>query len=304
VSLSGGPLLGLLLGLGVMSALRGRAFLVVALALAFVGVLLAPGMLRPNHGRALVASVQPAIENNFLLDNRALLRRAEQLVDGGNDRYGDARRLLTFIHENGEVDLTGPQLQRYTELTALCKSKTQQGPVWEHPDFGSPRLARRYVGWQAAIAAVRHALAHGGRLALFGRGAGGYEREVIKQEKWFAGIPKLHYNTDEPEVFNLGCDEADTFSQFLVTATEMGLVGLAALVWVWLSALGKAGNVWATSRDSFHRGLALGLLGALIAFPVCAIFSGILVRGLAVPFVFIIVCANLLRRFETEVHPG
>ena len=376
VCLSGGPLIGLLIGLGVISALRGRVFLVVMIFVALLGGLVAPHAVRPHHGDALVASVSPAIDNNYLLSHSAMLRRAEELVYGRGDvldrfvgeitglssnpsplaeaaealkathtadarramvaalgeavdqdksiekakrkywakelrvaedceRYNDARRLLEMIRsdlEAGKAVLNGPELLRYAELYALCKQKTQKGPIWEHPGFGRPILARRYTGWIGAVAAIRKGSEDSSRAALFGRGAGSYEREVIKGD-WFAGLSKLKYDTDEPEVFNLGCDEADTFSQWLVTMAETGAIGLACLIWVWLGGLGKAARVWSSSKDSFSQGLALGLIGSFAAFAVCAVFSGVIVRGVAVPFVFLLVCADLMRRFEMEVYP-
>jgi len=373
MSLSGGPLLGLLLGLGVISALRGRVFLGGMVVLALVGGWLGVKALRPQHVDAVITSVTPFVDNNYLLDNRGLMRRAEELVYGRNDvldrfiddaegfssaaepliraakklkaiktvnerreaqaalskavdedksiekstrkywaeelrvagdceRYDDARRLLTFIRDDlkeRKISLSGEEQQRFSDLYNLCKTQTQ-GVVWEHHDFAGPRAARRYKGWNAAITAFQNALVKRPRLAFFGRGPGSYNRAIIRDARWYP-TAKLKYDTDEPEVFNIGSDEADTFGQFFVTLSELGIFGLVCLLWVWLSAVGKAARVWRITRDPFHRALALGLIGSLAAFPLCALFSGIIVRGVAVPFVFLIVCADLLRRFETEI---
>ncbi len=373
MSLSGGPLLGLLLGLGVISALRGRVLLGGMVVLALAGGWLGAKALRPQHIDAVIASVTPFVDNNYLLDNRGLMRRAEELIYGRNDvldrfigevegfssapeplieaakklkaiktadkrrkaqaalgkavdndesiekstrkywgtelrvaqdceRYNDARRLLTFIRDDlkeRKISLSGKEQQDINDLYSLCKKQTRS-VVWEHHDFAEPRAARRYKGWSAAITAFRNALIKKPGLAFFGRGAGSYNRAIIREIEWYP-TARLHYDTDEPEVFNIGSDEADTFGQFFVTLSELGIVGLVCLLWVWLSALGKAARVWRITRDAFHRALALGLIGSLAAFPLCALFSGIIVRGVAVPFIFLIVCADLLRRFETEI---
>ena len=221
------------------------------------------------------------------------------------ERYDDARLLLTFLRDEmdeGGSMLAGDELEQFQKWYKLCKDHTSRG-LWQHPHFGRPVPARRYVGWQAALNAWRGAV-NGKRpsQAMFGRGAGGYNRTIIKGESW-QPVSKLSYDTDEPELFNVGTDEADTFGQVFVTLSEMGILGLACLAWVWLSALGKAARVWRATNDSFYRGLALGLIGSMAAFPLCALYSGILVRGVAVPFVFLIVCAELLRRFEFTFVP-
>lgn len=278
ITLSGGALLALLAALLLVLGLRSPRLLPAGLTVLLLAGLVLPSQLRPNHKDILLGSVAVYLDDNHLLGERTMMERARKL--GEQERHLDARRLLYQLDEAGALDDAGRKLLDETEQKLAGRRTAGYA-------LAQPVVAARYKGWQAAMRAVV--------ARPWGVGPGKYQKTV---SQFYGSIPKLNYNTDEPEAFNIGIDEPDTFNQFLVTAVELGIAGVLALAWFWLWGLSAAARLFAAGGSGLSRGVAAGAAASLAAFPVVAVFSGVLVRGVALPLVFVICCVHILATQE------
>ena len=139
--------------------------------------------------------------------------------------------------------------------------------------------AARYKRWDAAVRLIRRHL----RPPFLGVGPGRFNEAVGSE---YGDVEKPEGDTDDVRGFNVTAAEPDTFNMYLVTAAESGPVALVALAWILFALLG--GNVREHGRcgDDTGRALALGGAGAVVGAALCAVFSNVLVRGVAMPFIF------------------
>ena len=303
VILSGGALIAVVVAVLVLAAIKGRCAFGGAVVILLIGVLAVPaafGLLGSWSGRQhlniLRGSTGVYVGNNFLLSHDRLLERAKAL--NAEDRPGEAERLLMQIPRDEQGDDVKAALdEAYNKLDAGGADDALGGQV-----------AARYKRWAAACELIwrRMPEAEPGartrsepRVGILGVGAGNYQTNVNQYYGAVPGSPqKMNYGTDEVEVFNIGCDEPDTFNLYLVTAAEIGLIGLAALVWVLAGFIGRAARLYAEEPDALTRGMAFGAMGALIGFAVCSIFNSSMVRGVALPFVFVLAAITILERIR------
>ena len=143
----------------------------------------------------------------------------------------------------------------------------------------APVAAARYKRWHAAIRLIRR---HG-RAPFLGVGPGRFSEAVSGE---YGLVAKPAGDTDDVPAFNIGAPEPDTFNMYLVTCAEAGPFALIALLWFGSLLLGRNIREHGLCGDGFGKALALGAAGAVVGAAVCGVFSNILVRGLALPFIF------------------
>ena len=142
-----------------------------------------------------------------------------------------------------------------------------------YDENGEPE--RRYPDWQAAYSM---ALSH----PDFGVGLGNYQRNIGQ-----------YYNTIERRT---GPSEPDTQNLYLVLLASCGVAALAAYLAVLASGIGAAVKAALSgARSPCHACLAGGVAAGLAAFAVTCIWHPLLVRGIGLPFVFLLILARHLR---------
>ena len=306
VNLSGGAVLVTLAVLGVLSAFRGPRTLLAFLGIGGLAILAAPSVLpRPCHTDVLFSSIAPYVDDNFLLSDREMLARARELFhptceivcDHSGERGVpsprplDAERLLRLL--NNRRPLTPDELQLMAEIqTQLPPDAAQSYPLKD------PQLAVRYQRWNAAIACARSLWSRAGRGRpglsggpLFGYGLNPYH-QVLKT--FMAG--RLQYRTDEPEVYNIAAPEPLTYDVWFKAFIQMGLVGFLALAWLLGAFLGRTARLWRSAHSELALGFALGSFGSILGFAFIGLFTENLIRGLALPFVFILALVTVVER--------
>ena len=77
---------------------------------------------------------------------------------------------------------------------------------------------------------------------------------------------------------------------------QTGLVGLAALVWLLSGFLGRAVRLYRAAQGELALGVALGTVGAILGFALGGMFTQGIVRGLAIPFVFVLATVSIAER--------
>ena len=141
-------------------------------------------------------------------------------------------------------------------------------------------LSKRYPEWQAGVAMIRE---H----PLLGVGIGNYQANI-----------GLHYGTvpNRPVAA-----EADSQNMYLVLASSMGLPGLACFLgMLFLFARNAVRSYFDSGSSQIQRGLALGLLGSLIAFSINCIWSPLLVRGIGIPLALVFSLTIVLERMRNH----
>jgi len=278
ITLSGAALASLLGALLLVAALRSRKLLPAAVAVVLAGIAFLPALLRPGHSDIVANSVAVYLDDNHLLTPEQLLERAKELH--GEERYFDAYRVLLRIDDQNKLTAEGEELLEQVEE----KVRRRELPGGVLP-YDRPVVAVRYKRWQAALKAIRR--------NPWGRGLGRFQKSLD-----YGAIPKYSYDTDEPEAFNMGIDQPDTFNRFLISAVETGLPGLVAFVWFYVFGLGSAIRLWGRATSGLARGVAAGATASLAFLPIAAAYSDVLVRGVALPLVFIICCVRILAEGE------
>ena len=302
VTLSGGALLVTLVVLGVLSALRGQRAAVPFALFVCLAVLLAPSLLpRPHHTDSLFSSVAVTVDDNFLLSDRQLVARARELLhptrkipaDKSGDlvlpqpRPLDARRLMRLLGDRR--DLIGQESDLYGEIELTVHNAFTPQQLDSYP-LDAPRIAVRYQRWDAAVACAR-ALARRPLDALCGRGIVPYH-ETLKPFM----TRRLQYRTDEREVYNIAAPEPFTHSLWLKTLVLTGLLGLLALAWLVASFLARAVRLYREAHSELALGTALGAIGGILGFALAGLFTETIVRGIGMPFVFVLATVAITER--------
>jgi hypothetical protein len=125
---------------------------------------------------------------------------------------------------------------------------------------GNGRATRRYPDWQAAASMI---LTH----PWLGVGPGNYQKQV---GQYYGQVPNAT-GPAEPDIQNL----------YLVLGASCGLPALLAFLALLATALGSG-----------LRAGRLGAAGAVAAFAAAAVWHPLLVRGLGIPFVFVLALAR------------
>ena len=308
ITLSGAALAATLASVLLLLALRNRKVLLpIGVAVLVPAIIFLPGYLRHDHKNVVASSVAVYVDNNYLLGDDSLLERATNLVErarrlaeeakqrsdkesnAGNADYAGARRILVQLEAEGKLSEEGTKLlAEADEKLADVKLGDSTLPTDANGNAEAV-VAMRYKCWQASLRTV---LDH-----PWGVGPGKFQKAI---GPYYGRTLEFNYNGDEPEVYNLGFPEPDTYNQFLVTAVEIGVPGLLAFLWFYLWGLSRAINLYATTSCYFSQGIAAGAMASLAFFPVLAAYSEILVRGVALPFIFIVLCAYLAEKTEKE----
>jgi hypothetical protein len=311
INLDGGTLLVTVVVLAILSGIRGQRALVPYLV--FVGLALTVGpriLPRPNHTDTLVSSVAVYVDDNYLLSDEQLRERAEELLHPTKpiplDKTGeemavpaprplDAARLLRLLNQRRGLTREEGRLQ-IEAMRAVAKLSDRERAVYP---LNESQVARRYQRWNAAIVAARatdmpqkrQSKAEGAMDFVLGRGFRPYH-EIVKP---FMG-ERLQYRTDEPEVFNVAAPEPFTHNQWLKTFIQMGVVGTLALAWLVLGGVGQSCRLYRAAHGELALGASLGVLGGLLGFAFGGLWTEVLARGLAIPFVFLLAVVPVVER--------
>ncbi len=121
------------------------------------------------------------------------------------------------------------------------------------------------------------------RPPFLGVGPGRFNETVSSE---YGLLEKPSGDTDDVPAFNIDAAEPDTFNMYLVMCAEAGPLALIALLWAGFLFLGRNVREIGLCRDDFGKALALGAAGAVVGAAICGVFSNVLVRGVAMPFIF------------------
>lgn len=158
-----------------------------------------------------------------------------------------------------------PELPRENDLTHL-DSVALYNEVAE--------VERRYPEWQAAI---NLSLTH----PDLGIGLGNYQSQI---GQYYNNIPR-----------RTGPSEPDAQNLYLVILATCGVAGLFAYLTVLLTGIGAAGKAAADDRNELStRWVAGGVATGILAFALTCIWHPLLVRGIGLPFVFLLILARHL----------
>ena len=128
---------------------------------------------------------------------------------------------------------------------------------------GTKQIKNRYLEMQASLNMIAEN-------TLTGVGLGNYQNGI---GTYYAELPKV--NTAEPNQHN----------GYLIIASTTGLIGLAALLWLFFSMLKNGMRRLDFARKG--QSLPLGLIGSLLGCMIENMFSYLFVASLMVPLVYI-----------------
>jgi hypothetical protein len=140
---------------------------------------------------------------------------------------------------------------------------------------GRRHVSMRARRWGAALDCVRANAALGVGPGQFQKRIGGFYSRFFEKP---AG------RGDDVPGYDIRFDEPGSQSLYVVTAVEMGLLGLVAVGFFLASAVGRAAA--SSARDA--SGFAAGALGLALAVTVACLFSSVMVRGVALVFVLVL----------------
>ncbi len=124
------------------------------------------------------------------------------------------------------------------------------------------RVNDRYIEWQAAFDMWQEN-------PVLGVGAGNYQESI---GMYYGFLP----HSNEP------VKEADLHNVYLVLLSSTGLFGMLMFAGMLVQGAARAGLMHWRATPSFLKGLALGLLGSIVAFALNCVWCGLLVRGTGV----------------------
>jgi hypothetical protein len=244
VTLSGGALIALAVGLVFVAALRSRWALAGGIVAAALALTVLPGFLAlPKHSSVVANSIAPALSRNYL------------------------------ARPAGE-------------------------PLPPHETGGEEALlAARYKRWHAAFTRFRRDLVEG---HLFGAGPGRYHQSLDQN---YAPFEKPAGETDDVTGYNITTGDPDSYSTYFVLAVTAGPLAAVALLWLGATLIGGNLRRAGPSRDLTGRALAVGAAGSVLAAGVCAVFTDVLVRGVALPFIFVALSGILWAKLPERPDP-
>lgn len=294
VTLSGGALIAILLGLLLVAAIHSRRLLLATVVVAVLCLALLPPIVRhiggwaPKH-HLKILSESLAIQNtaSHLVNPERTIEQAKALLEKTPPRLHRAAMLLNTVPVHALLDR--PDV---LALMARVKGDLSQS---EQYALAVPDVTARYKAWQAAANTLESRFRKDQPVWLRGVGGGNYQ-DAVNQHYGRGAMEKPDGPDGFPQFYNLYFDEPDTQNQFLLLAVELGTLGLFAYLW-WIGLF--VGNaVRGLGTTSEDRDVALGVLGGLVGCLVCAVFSPHLIRGVALPLVFLVSILTLTLRSE------
>lgn len=183
---------------------------------------------------------------------------------------------------NDDVAAIAAQLSaRQTALAAkvVDGKPVDYGDLLSEEDY-SWKWQQRYKEWQAALNMMVEC-------PLFGVGAGGYQRNVNQfyRNEAFGAMPKYAKNLLEP----------DTLNGYLVLGAGAGVPFLILLGAMFLRACRFAVLRLGEETEADARGLAAGVVAALAALAVVAVFTNPFVRGVGVTLALVLAFAQAMQ---------
>ncbi|NLC58214.1 MAG: O-antigen ligase family protein [Armatimonadetes bacterium] len=183
-------------------------------------------------------------------------------------------------------------------LTAVALPRNYEHNVYQFAHFRTADGQALRAQWREWLAGAQLVREH----PLLGVGPGNFQQNI--------GTAYGQIGQEYPGKARPGADlaaglmEPDTNSLYVVTASSMGLLGLAALLWV-LLYFGKVASAAARRLEGRAIGvLAAGLWGGIIGFAVTSIFSSLMVRGTGVVLGLLMALAAVLCFREWPVEPN
>jgi len=220
------------------------------------GLLVVFGFRKPAYAFLLLAAVAV-----LLAGGRGILPR---------DNARILRRSIdVFPRQAGEED---PMF----ELTGDGQSSNKQSKNFF---IVSPRYRR----WEANCNIIA-------AFPVFGAGAGNHNKRIAS----YYGMITKPSGLETEKHFGRTFDEHDTFSRYMVAAVETGVVGVMALIFLFMTFFRKAALSYVHAGDGFVKGLGLGALGSMAALLVLCFFHDPFIRGIFGPLVFIAACAFII----------
>jgi O-antigen ligase len=157
---------------------------------------------------------------------------------------------------------------RYALFTEVS-DPIERGEVYKVPaGQEQPTLVKkRWLEWRPALVMLADNFP-------LGVGPGNYQLHIGEQSNW-GYVP------------NVKKIEPDTNNLYLVVASSMGFVGLAAFM-AWLGRFWRLAEAnWTQARDGWSMGLCWGLLGSVYGILVVNLFSSLFVRGTSIVWALI-----------------
>lgn len=137
-----------------------------------------------------------------------------------------------------------------------------------------------------------------------GMGSGGHRLGIKGYYTDDRGLyPATSSPTDEEAEFDRGTHEPGSFSLLETTAVDLGLPGVALLVWVFCAWVAAAAWSFARTANPTVRLLALATLGAGVGAAVFSLFGNPMIRGVGGAWAFLMGLALALpRERNSEGH--
>ena len=126
---------------------------------------------------------------------------------------------------------------------------------------------QKHIGRQAVLNAISYS-------PLLGHGLGMYQARINSFYEW-SKLLHLWYPKSARNFM-----EKDAHGLYFVLATEVGVLGVAALLWLLVSLLRQSVATRSRASDPLDRAMLLGVGGALIALVLACWSASFLVRGL------------------------
>lgn len=143
-------------------------------------------------------------------------------------------------------------------------------------------LKKQYIEWQSALNMMEDTRENN---FLLGVGTGNYQLNVGRYYGFLPNKEKM---------------PRDSNNLYLVIGGSMGLLGLAAWVWILAHHLKLAHALRRQTSDSWQRSLAGGLWGSLWAFAFINLFHALLVRGTGLVMVFLLAMLTVMKAQKSE----
>lgn len=143
----------------------------------------------------------------------------------------------------------------------------------------SGEITSRYPEWQAGVTMTQ---VH----PIFGVGPGHYQDNIGR----YYGVLLDRTGPSEPDTQNL----------YIVLASSCGLLCAACFIGIMIFFIFSAGRCFFITDDKFYKGIAVGCVGAIVAYAINCIWSPLLVRGIGIPFVTIMAFISVLGKLAFD----
>jgi hypothetical protein len=182
--------------------------------------------------------------------------------------------------------------KRYREWLAACRLLSYDG--WQ--ERWSQQLEQKYAQAEAAGQEFNPEAERPQRSVLpnivLGVGAG---------ENYQASIGQHYGSLPNPSLEKM---EPDTHNVYLLVASQMGLLGLFALLHMAFDFMGRARRVLRAQSQGYPAALALGLWGCLLSFLIYSLWGSLLTRGTSLVLVTLLALIATLERLYAVNPPS